>query len=374
MSQIWRISSQIFYIAFFITGGFLTARAQAGDAEGSGSLWFYALLAGVVVVVMAAAALLFRNRSNNGTETKQKHQLPTAAMRTSAARSHKVATDINLEAAYQHSSPIITANTAGQEDVVKKYRNTQLFGLLPVSSFLSIRPPHQFSDLPYHDDVALLAAIDQVGDETEEEEEVRELAMRILAAFRTANSVTALSHTALYDISAHLRAKAVLVLSDFDHGSVFETLVIAGSDPSKEVRAAAARGLFKVTFDRADAWARIVGNQDDLRRNLAAKAAVEAGLVDRSFERLVHLDSRIAYEAFVLIMLLIKAQETDHIFMAMKESKDENVKLAIVHAINVAGDERAIERLAEFAMNEELSAEVRRRAEAVGERYAAATV
>ena len=63
----------------------------------------------------------------------------------------------------------------------------------------------------------------------------------------------------------------------------------------------------------------------------AARAAIESGIVVKSLDRLVNEDLKIAYEAFALISLLIKAGETDIIFAAISRHKDERVKFALLH-------------------------------------------
>ena len=141
-----------------------------------------------------------------------------------------------------------------------------------------------FMQLPISNDDALLSAIEQTQDEFEEDESVRELAVRILARFETKNSVESLSQVALYDLSSTLRSKAVGILSDFDHESVFETLLLACADPTREVRAAAARGLFRLSFDRSDCWMRIAESNDEFRMRHAARAAIAGDLVERSFD------------------------------------------------------------------------------------------
>lgn len=67
------------------------------------------------------------------------------------------------------------------------------------------------------------------------------------------------------DLSSNLASKAVATLTDFDHESVFEAILLACADPTREVRAAAARGLFRLNFDRADAWKRIIESNDEFR-------------------------------------------------------------------------------------------------------------
>ncbi len=74
----------------------------------------------------------------------------------------------------------------------------------------------------------------------------------------------------MYDISSNLRSKAVSVLADFDHESVFETVLLCCADPTREVRAAAARALFNLSFERSDSWARIAQCDDEFRMVQAA--------------------------------------------------------------------------------------------------------
>lgn len=217
--------------------------------------------------------------------------------------------------------------------------------MLPIFSIQRLELARPFDDLPLSNDDDLMNAIEQTQDEFEEDEEIRDLTLRILAAFRTKNSVEALSQIALYDLSSSLRSKAVMTLGEFDHESVFETILLGNADPSREVRAAAARGLTKLTFDRADAWARIAESDEEGRTVHAARAAIESGFVDMSFDRLVHQDRRYAYEAFALMALLIKAGETEKIFGALEKHRDMNVRRAILHTIKITKDQKAIQRL-----------------------------
>ena len=216
---------------------------------------------------------------------------------------------------------------------------------LPIFALRRLELARPFDDLPISNDPSLMDAIEQTHDEMEEDSEVRELAVRILAAFKTRNSVEALSQVALYDLLANLRSKSISVLSEFDHESVFETILLACADPTREVRAAAARGLTKLTFDRADAWTRIGESDEEGRVVQAARAAVESGFVDMSFDRLIHQDRKYAYEAFTLMALLIKAGETEKIFDALENHKNMNVRKAVLHIIKITKDQKAVDGL-----------------------------
>lgn len=216
---------------------------------------------------------------------------------------------------------------------------------LPIFAIQRLELARPFDALPISNDEDLMTAVEQGYDEFEEDEEVRELAVRVLAAFKKRNSVETLSQIALYDLSANLRSKAVSVLSEFDHESVFETILLANADPTREVRAAAARGLTKLTFDRADAWMRIAETGEEGRIVQSARAAIESGFVDRSFDRLASKDHKQAFEAFNLMALLIKAGETEKIFASLETHRDMNVRRAILHTIKITKDQKALDGL-----------------------------
>lgn len=222
------------------------------------------------------------------------------------------------------------------------------FEKLPITSFSELKPAKQFDALPISNDEALMNAIEQTQDEFEEDVEIRELAVRILARFRTRNSIEALTDVALYDLSSHLRSKAVMVLAEFDHESVFETILLGCADPTREVRAASAKALFQLSFDRSDAWTRIALSGDEFRVSQAAKAAIESDLVDRSIDRLVHEDHKYAYEAFTLLALLVKAGETKEIFQALENHRDTTVKIAVLKVLKVLRDDRVLPGIYSF--------------------------
>lgn len=250
------------------------------------------------------------------------------------------------------------------EELLEKIQKFQ-FSQLPVNSFDEIKPSKPYDLLPLSNDGAIMSAIEQVHDEFEEDEEVRDLAVRILAAFKTRNSVEALSQTALYDLSSGLRSKAVSILTDFDHESVFEALLLACADPTREVRAAAARGIFRLSFDRADAWTRIMETGDEFRMRHAARAATEAGLVERSFDRLVHEDPKTAYEAFTLIALLLKTGETEEIFKSLRLHPDTNVQKALLRVFKITKEPNALDGLYALLEMSDLPEDIREEADAL---------
>ena len=66
------------------------------------------------------------------------------------------------------------------------------YAQLPINSFSQITASKKYELLPVSNDPSLLNAIEQANEEYEEDESVRDLAVRILTAFRNRNSVEAL--------------------------------------------------------------------------------------------------------------------------------------------------------------------------------------
>jgi hypothetical protein len=229
---------------------------------------------------------------------------------------------------------------------------------LPIDRITEISVPPPVETLPTSDDDGLLAAIDEVQDDSDADSEFRAIALRVLASFKTRNSIDALSQIALYDLSTTLRAKAVGMLADFDHQSVFEPIVLSCADPSREVRAAGARALVKVTFDRGDEWARFALSEDKYQSRQMARAAVEAGLAERSFDRLTLRDEKSVYEAFALVYLMVKAGETEKIFEAIANHRDIKIRIALLHTLKVANVAEVIPHLSAFIAAEPIASVV----------------
>lgn len=255
------------------------------------------------------------------------------------------------------------------EDFNKKLEKLQ-FVQLPIARFDKLEPSKPFDQLPVSNDDALISAIEQTQDEYEEDEDVRDLAVRILSHFKTKNSVEALSQVALYDLSSHLRSKAISILADFDHESVFETMLLSCADPTREVKAAAARGLFRLSFDRADCWMRIAESKDEYRMRHAARAAIAGDLVQRSFDRIIHNDKKIAQEVAALVFLLIRSGETDEVFDALENHSNQNVRKAILHVIRISKEHKSLDGLYHLLekkdLNEELREEIDKLVEEIG--------
>lgn len=231
-------------------------------------------------------------------------------------------------------------------------------GSLPIGTMNKIYRANAYIQLPESHDRTLLEAIEMTSEDSDADVPERMQALKMLAGFKTSNSVAAISQVALYDLSSKLRSDAVVILSDLDHESVFETVVTACADPTREVRAAGARALFKLTFDRAHSWARVIESGDMIRMRHVARCAIEGDLVERSFDRLVHPDRKIAYEAFTLTALLIRAGEAEPVYRAVAEHRDENVKLALLHVFQAIKEDNTFDGLSDLLSSYNLSPKI----------------
>lgn len=180
--------------------------------------------------------------------------------------------------------------------------------------------------------------------------EARVAAAQQLAQFQVQRSVEALNSLAAGDRDAAVRAAAVTSLGNIGHESVFASVLIAMADGAREVRAAAARALSRLSFDRADAYVRVLetANAETLRH--LASACVGAGLAGQALSRLASEDRRQAYEAFSLLSLVAKGGQSDIILKVVEEHKDLNIRLAASRLLGLMADAELDARLRRIAL------------------------
>src|SRR5205085_3949505 len=106
---------------------------------------------------------------------------------------------------------------------------------------------------------------------------------------------------------------------------------------AREVRAAAARAVSRMNFDRAEAYVRLIetANAETLRK--VACACIKAGMASQAIDRLISEDRRLAYEAFSLLSLLAKSGEIEPLVDAICDHQEVNIRLAIVRLVGTAG-------------------------------------
>jgi HEAT repeat protein len=214
-----------------------------------------------------------------------------------------------------------------------------------------------FEDLPEgSEDDALTESLTRLASS---DEHVRAQAISELASRRVQRSVTALSTVALSDPDSGVRSAAVSGLGLIDHESGFATILVALADVSREVRAAAARTLSGLSFDRADAYVRVMETADPETLQNVARACIKTGIVAQAVNRLASEDRHQAYEAFSLLSLLAKGNETQPILDAIQDHKDEEVRLCAIRVLNVAAQPDLAPTLRDLASGEGLTDNVR---------------
>jgi HEAT repeat protein len=135
-----------------------------------------------------------------------------------------------------------------------------------------------------------------------------------------------------------VRAASVTSLGNIGHESVFPSVLISMADEAREVRAAAARALSRLNFDRADAYVRVLETADAETLRHLASACVGAGLAKQALSRLASEDRRQAYEAFSLLSLVAKGGQSDLILRVVEEHQDLNMRLAAARLLGLMGN------------------------------------
>jgi HEAT repeat protein len=180
------------------------------------------------------------------------------------------------------------------------------------------------------------------------DEHTRAVAAQQLGLHPVNEAVTALTGAVIDDPESSVRAAAVASLGSIDHESVFAAVLVGLADESRIVRAAAARTMTGLHFDRADAYVRIMETTAPEMLKKVAHACVETGVAAQALDRLASEDRRQAYEAFSLFSLLARAHETDPILDAIRRHKDEEVRLCAVRVLNLAPETSLAPKLREI--------------------------
>lgn len=231
-----------------------------------------------------------------------------------------------------------------------------LLGDGSTAEYPELEPLIAFEALPAgDDDVELNDLLGQL--ETAESDRAR--LVQQLAKHHAQRSVSVLATLALNDLDPAVRSAAVSSLGAIDHESVFAPVLIALADESREVRAAAARTLTSLHFDRAEAYVRVTEAADPDTLGRVARACISTGIIAQAVDRLASEDRRQAYEAFSLFTLLARANEIQPIIDAIENHKDEEVRLCAVRVLNLATTSDLAPRLRDMVASEVMSENVR---------------
>jgi len=156
-----------------------------------------------------------------------------------------------------------------------------------------------------------------------------------------------------------VRAAAVASLGAIDHETVFAPVLIALSDESREVQAAAARAITSLRFDRGEAYVRLMETADEETLRTVASVCIKIGIVSQAMDRLASEDRRQAYEAFSLFSLLARANEPDPIISVIETHPKESVRVSAVRVLEVAAQPELAPRLRELVASEKISENLR---------------
>ncbi len=205
------------------------------------------------------------------------------------------------------------------------------------------------------DDEGLSKALSEL---TSLDQEARSEAVNRLAQYGVQSSVAALASVARRDSEPNVRSLAISSLSAINHESVFAAVLIGLADDSREVRAAAARSLSRLSFDRSEAYVRVIETSSEETLRDVADACIKAGIVSQNIDRLASSDHRQAYEAFSLMCLLAKAKMTQPVLEAICNHPNMRVRLSAVHLLATTGQPEIIQQLLELALKPGMPEEV----------------
>lgn len=225
-------------------------------------------------------------------------------------------------------------------------------------AFRGLSRPSEFEALPeWVEDETLQGALENLASAKVES---RVLSAQHLAQFQVRRAVEALAAMAVHDPETVVRAAAVTSLGLIDHESVFVHVAVALADEAREVRAAAARAVSRLSFDRADAYVRVIESTDEQTLRDVAQACVKAGFTAQAISRLASEDRRQAYEAFSLLSLVAKAGETEPIFETIECNRDIEVRLTCIRLLDLDAQPQLRERLRRIGGNGGVPEKVRR--------------
>jgi HEAT repeat protein len=211
----------------------------------------------------------------------------------------------------------------------------------------SLVPAPDYEELPEScEDEALVAALVRI-ESTDAESRVN--AAQHLAQFQVRRAVEALSTAARHDAEGAVRSAAVNSLGLINHESVFACVIMGLADEAREVRAAAARALSRLSFERAEAYVRLAETADLRTLRDVAHACVKAGLAAQAVGRLTSEDRRQAYEAFSLLSLCAGGGEFEPILEAVESHRDLDTRLTCVQLLDGAAGPEVCARLRKVA-------------------------
>ncbi len=226
-----------------------------------------------------------------------------------------------------------------------------------VEQITHLEPTSSVEELPESsDDERLAESLALVASEDVHE---RSEGLKALVQFRVKSAVEAMAIVARNDAEPNLRSLAITSLGTINHETGFPSILIGMADEAREVRAASARSLTRLSFDRSEAYVRVIENSDEETITLVAKACVQAGIVSQNLDRLASSDHRQAYETFSLICLLAKAKMNQPVLDAISDHANADVRIKAVHLLACTGQPEVADQLRELAVKDGMREDVK---------------
>lgn len=226
-----------------------------------------------------------------------------------------------------------------------------------IEEITHLEPASSVENLPESSDDQRLAQALSLLDSIDVQ--MRSEALKTLVQFRVQSAVDAIARVARHDSEPNIRSLAISTLGTINHESVFPAVLIGMADDSREVRASAARSLNRLSFDRADAYVRVLESSDQETVRNVAKACIQAGIVSQNLDRLANSDHRQAYETFSLICLLSQASMNEPVLEAISAHPNVDVRLKVVHLLACTGHPATGNQLRELAVRDGMREEVK---------------
>jgi HEAT repeat protein len=260
-----------------------------------------------------------------------------------------------LDTARRHSDlsaallqPALTACSVESDGLAWNLSEGRAFGDYEETDYYTgdvkeVAPVSGYEALPeWVEDATLRAALERLDSP---DAEARVHCAQQLAQFQVRRAVEALNSLAVHDAEPAVRAAAVTSLGLINHESVFAPVLVSMADEAREVRAAAARSLSRLSFDRAEAYISVTETANAETLGAVARACIASGLAAQAVNRLVSKDPRQAFEASALLTLVLRSGDYTTVLDAVERHDDVEVRIASVRLLGMMNRPELVEEL-----------------------------
>lgn len=155
------------------------------------------------------------------------------------------------------------------------------------------------------------------------------------------------------------RANALQQLAGLDENGAFSLITGLFDDSSEEVRNAAARSLYDLSTDRANAFTQALGEAPPQRRRQIITALVASGLVAEAIESLAGESREKTHDAFSLLFLIAQAGEVESLLQTIAMHPNIPVRLSVIKLLTLSNRPDIIPALRSLVVRGALPIDVR---------------